>query len=159
MTVDFNCSCGKALRAESKFAGRWVKCPQCGNNVQVPQVAGGDPPAPAPAAGAAPAGAPFGAPAAAPRPYRPMGGGYAVQKPCGMATASLVLGLISLLCGGIVAILAVVFGAVALSQIGKNPNLTGKGSATAGIILGIVGFIVGIIATIFWVVMQNGRNF
>jgi serine/threonine protein kinase len=36
--VSFPCSgCGKALRTESKWAGKKVKCPQCGQAVVVPQ--------------------------------------------------------------------------------------------------------------------------
>lgn len=64
----------------------------------------------------------------------------------GMAIASLVCGLVSLLCcGGIVAILAVVFGIIA-----KKKGST-SGMATAGLILGIVTFVIGILLSVLGV--------
>lgn len=65
----------------------------------------------------------------------------------GMAIVSMVVGIISwftpLALAVILAILAIIFGAVGLSRIKKNPEeLTGKGMAKTGIILGIVGLII-----------------
>ena len=61
------------------------------------------------------------------------------QHTSGMAIASLVFGII----GG--SLFAIIFGAVALGQIGKNPNLSGKGLAIAGIILGVLWMIILVI--------------
>ncbi|MBN1366707.1 MAG: DUF4190 domain-containing protein [Dehalococcoidales bacterium] len=44
---------------------------------------------------------------------------------------------------------ALIFGAIALNQMGKDPNLSGRGLAIAGLVLGIigcVGYIIWIIA-------------
>lgn len=63
----------------------------------------------------------------------------------GLAVASLVLGILSIpLCFLFVpALLAVIFGAIAISQIKGNPGQAGRGQAIAGLILGGVslGFI------------------
>ena len=61
-----------------------------------------------------------------------------------LATWSLVLGLLSIFCLGMLAgIPAIVCGHNAISNINKNPFLRGRGSAIAGLILGYLG-------TIFW---------
>lgn len=65
-------------------------------------------------------------------------------KNCGLATASLVLGIISLvLCVLFIpGLLAVIFGIVGLVKISNsNGLLTGKGKALAGIIMGGLSFI------------------
>jgi hypothetical protein len=60
MSVQFACGqCGKQLAAKPELAGKRVKCPQCGQAVQVP----GGAPAAAPA-GQAPGGMPAGIPGA-----------------------------------------------------------------------------------------------
>jgi uncharacterized membrane protein len=59
----------------------------------------------------------------------------------GLATASLVMGILSWFCCGlgvIFGVLAIVFGFVALSQIRDRPNQAGKPMAIAGIVLGIL---------------------
>lgn len=67
-----------------------------------------------------------------------------------MATASLVLGIVSIpLCFIFIpALLAVIFGFVALSQIKGNPGQSGRGQAIAGLVLGgvSIAFIVFAIA-------------
>lgn len=61
----------------------------------------------------------------------------------GMATASLVLGILSLISfygSFLFGLLAIIFGGSALKRIKKNPEkFKGKGLATAGLICGIVG--------------------
>jgi hypothetical protein len=37
MPIAFSCSCSKAMKARDEFAGRNVKCPQCGKVVTIPQ--------------------------------------------------------------------------------------------------------------------------
>ena len=57
----------------------------------------------------------------------------------GMAVASLILGLVGLIVFGYIAgTLAIVFGAIALSRIKKNPGQKGMGMAVAGLVLGIL---------------------
>lgn len=59
------------------------------------------------------------------------------QRTNGMAIASMVLGLVgiaSIICS----IPAIVFGAIAMNQTGKDPNQKGRGMAIAGFVLGIV---------------------
>jgi uncharacterized membrane protein YvbJ len=65
----------------------------------------------------------------------------------GMATASLVLGIIGIFFG-LCSILAIIFGAIALGQINRDPNLQGKGQAVAGLVLGIAVIALGIIVVI-----------
>jgi hypothetical protein len=60
-----------------------------------------------------------------------------------LATWSLVLGLLGLLCLGMIAgIPAIVCGHLALSNMNRNPVLQGRGSATAGLILGYLGTVI-----------------
>src|SRR4030043_388958 len=75
-------------------------------------------------------------------PPRPTG----IVRNSGMAVASLVLGLVGLFVIPPSSILAIIFGAVAMNQTNKNPNLKGKGMALAGLVLGIV-------AIVFWVIL------
>ena len=92
---------------------------------------------PAPQYGSAPPPYGYGAP-----PQYGMAYAYAPQAPGtnGMAIASLVCSLFGFLYG-ITAILAIVFGFVARSQIKQRPQ-SGKGLALAGIIVGIGWFVV-----------------
>src|SRR5580658_9197518 len=62
-----------------------------------------------------------------------------------MAVWAMITGIASLLCccgWFLVAPVAIVLGAVALSQLKKHPELTGRGFAMVGIALGIVGIII-----------------
>ncbi|MGB3486112.1 MAG: DUF4190 domain-containing protein [Mycobacterium sp.] len=67
-----------------------------------------------------------------------------------MAIASLVISLLGIVpfCGGILSIVGIVLGAVALSQI-KETRQEGYGIAVAGIVVGVAMLIVGLIWTIF----------
>jgi hypothetical protein len=62
------------------------------------------------------------------------------QKTNGMAIAGFVLSL-SCACS----ILGIIFSAIGLSQIGKDPSQKGKGLATAGLIIGIISLVISII--------------
>jgi hypothetical protein len=75
-----------------------------------------------------------------------------VPRTSGMAIASLILGITG------VSILAVIFGGIALNQMGKDPNLSGKGMAIAGLVLGIVGSLIFIISIIGLVVSEPGMR-
>ena len=66
----------------------------------------------------------------------------------GLAVASLVLGIISVIGGAILIIpmvLAIVFGHISLSRIRKDPKLTGSGIAITGLVLGYVSIVFGIV--------------
>lgn len=80
-----------------------------------------------------------------PPPGQPgYGPGYsAPNRNNGMSIASLVLGIVGIpLCFLFVpSVLAVIFGAVALNQIGNDPGQSGRGRAIAGIVLGVVALV------------------
>jgi hypothetical protein len=62
-----------------------------------------------------------------------------------LAIWSMVTGILSLLCccgWYVLAPVAIVLGAVALSQLKRQPELTGRGFAIAGIVLGVLALIV-----------------
>jgi Domain of unknown function (DUF4190) len=70
-----------------------------------------------------------------------------VRKTPGLATASLVLGIVSVLGAAVIilpTILAIVFGHIAYSRIRKDPRLGGSGIALAGLVLGYVSILFGI---------------
>jgi hypothetical protein len=71
----------------------------------------------------------------------------------GMATASLVLGIIGLfVCPVICSVLAIVFGYTARNEIAASGGRQGgSGNATAGIILGWVGIAIDLIWIIIFV--------
>ena len=71
-----------------------------------------------------------------------------------MAVAALVLGIIAVvLCfvvvlNWILAILAIIFGAVGMSKANKIGG-KGKGMATAGLALGVIGAILGVVIVVW----------
>ncbi len=67
-----------------------------------------------------------------------------------MAIASLVTSIVGFapFCGGVLSIVGIVLGAVALSQIKETPQ-DGYGLAVAGIVVGVATLIIGLIWTIF----------
>lgn len=81
----------------------------------------------------------------------PAGG---AQQNNGMATAALVLGIISIvLCwiwvvGIIAGILAIILAIVAKNKIKANPNMGGKGAATGGLVTGIIGTLISLVIVI-----------
>ncbi|MCK5654285.1 MAG: DUF4190 domain-containing protein [Dehalococcoidia bacterium] len=78
------------------------------------------------------------------------------QQASGLAIASMVCGILSLvffwvpLFGFLLGIIAIIFGAVAIRQIGREPNLGGRGMAIAGLVCGIVG-VAGWVIFIAWI--------
>ena len=67
------------------------------------------------------------------------------KKTSGMAIAALVLGIVGFFLN-ILGILAIIFGAIGMSQTGRNKNLGGRGMAIAGLVLGIIDIL-------FWVIV------
>ncbi len=85
------------------------------------------------------------APAAAPAKRAAAG-----EKTSGIAIAALVMGIAAFVVFGPLAILAIIFGAIGISQANKDPSLKGKGMAKAGLVLGIVAVAGWVIVTIVW---------
>ncbi|MGD0650119.1 MAG: DUF4190 domain-containing protein [Verrucomicrobiia bacterium] len=79
-----------------------------------------------------------------PSPVPPAPPAIAPSKRSGLAIASLVLGILGLTCivPVIGAILALIFGIVALNRISKSGSqITGQGQAVAGLVIGAVGLV------------------
>ncbi len=79
-----------------------------------------------------------------------MSAGYAAPRTDGLAIASLVIGIISLVCflaclGIVLGPTAAIMGFVSRQRISSSGGALGGGTlATVGLILGIVGFIVSV---------------
>jgi len=74
-----------------------------------------------------------------PPPYPVSALGPYSRKTSGLAVTSLVLGILSMMGAAfffIPPLLAVVFGHIAVSSCGRDPNLDGKGLAIAGLVMG-----------------------
>jgi type IV pilus assembly protein PilA len=125
-------------RCGSSMPDTATACPQCGAAVQQASQ-----PVPAPAA-------------STPIPSTPQSAGYQPgvapgqapyygqqQEAEGKATASLVLGILSLVCFSLLAgIPAVILGHIAKSNIRKSGGrLTGDGKATAGLVMGYISIV------------------
>jgi hypothetical protein len=89
--------------------------------------------------------------------YSPMAGGYASPRTDGLAIGSLIVGIISIVCGaGCLGILlgpaAAIMGFVARQRITSSGGAIGGGGlAIAGLILGIVGFVISVAAFFLWI--------
>jgi uncharacterized membrane protein len=68
-----------------------------------------------------------------------------VKRTNGLAITSMVLGIIGFFTV-LPSIVAIVFGAVALGQIGKDQRQEGRGLAVAGLVMGIVSIV-------FWILV------
>jgi len=72
----------------------------------------------------------------------------------GMATASLILGICSIVLfwlsfiGIVCGVLAIIFAVVAKNKIKANPNTAGAGSAKAGLVTGIIGIAIWLVMVI-----------
>lgn len=109
-------------------------------------------PAPAPSYGPPGAGSYGYPPAGAPYGYPP------TSKNNGLAIASLVCSFFFWIYG-VGAILAIVFGFIARSQIKQsNGTQQGGGMALAGIIIGFVGIVIGIVVVIVVVAVVHHCN-
>jgi hypothetical protein len=74
-----------------------------------------------------------------------------------LAAWALGTGIVSLACcpGFILSLISIVLGAMALSQINRNPNQGGRGLAAAGIVLGCISMVMGIA---FWAIFLLGNQ-
>jgi uncharacterized membrane protein len=84
--------------------------------------------------------------------------GAQVPQGNGMATASLILGICSIVLfwlgwiGIICGVLAIIFAVVAKNKIKANPSVGGAGAAKAGLITGIIG--IGIVILFMIIVLM-----
>lgn len=72
------------------------------------------------------------------------------KRTSGMAVTALVLGILGL------SLFAIIFGAIAMNQTKKDPNLSGRGMAIAGLVLGIIGMVSWVIWGIFFAIFSIG---
>ena len=104
---------------------------------------------PFPGQGAAPGG-PF------PGQGAPAGPPSVPGETAGKATASLILGILSLILCSLLAPVAIIYGNQAKEEIAANPGLGGRGLAQAGVILGWIGVAVMVIGLIVVLVVVAG---
>ena len=141
--IHFNCSkCGQTLEVDESGVGMQVNCPKCNQSITVP-------PASSPAK-----------PVVRLVPQPPSSGTIPMQfntenhrqtdsRTCGVAIASMILGILSLLSCGITGIPAVICGHIARSKIRKSAGaLGGSGMALAGLITGYFGTVLTFVAVI-----------
>ncbi|NVK63778.1 MAG: DUF4190 domain-containing protein [Flavobacteriales bacterium] len=90
------------------------------------------------------------------------------QKKNGLALASMILGIISIvlgffgLLGIIVGIVAVILAVVAKNQIKADPSMAGSaGQAKGGLIMGIIGAVVGLVMILLtiWLFTAAANSF
>ena len=98
--------------------------------------------------GAALAAAEAPAPAAAPAP--PPSAVARGTRTNGMSIAALILGILGIISFWPLSILAIIFGAIGISQINKDPSLKGKGMAVAGLVMGIAAIAIWILVAVVW---------
>ena len=115
----FSCpACHGNILCDTALAGKDIACPLCKATITVPDEAAGD----------------VSTPADNP-PVPPNQGAPVVPRTSGLAIASLVCSLLSLLtCIGWLP--GIICGHLAKSRIRRNPALKGKGLATAGLVIG-----------------------
>ena len=91
--------------------------------------------------------------------YQPAGAGYASPRTDGLAIASLIVGILSLLCCGVIlGPAAAIMGFISRNRIAQSGGAVGGGGmAMAGLILGIVGFLLWIVVVVIYGI--NIRNF
>jgi hypothetical protein len=74
------------------------------------------------------------------------------QRTSGKAIAALVLGIVSLFIFGFIAgVIAIILAVQARKEIDTDPNLGGRGLATAGLVLGIVGVVLWALVMLVWI--------
>jgi hypothetical protein len=92
-----------------------------------------------------------------PIPFRPAPASGAANA---LAIWSFGLGLFTIICCQFLSPVAIILGALALSQIKKNPGQSGRGFAVAGIILGILSLLFAVLmVTIFLLTPGAFGNF
>jgi prepilin-type processing-associated H-X9-DG protein len=116
VAILLTCACGRQFQTGEENIGRRTRCPECGRELVIAQASPLEE---------------FAAPAA---------GDPILFPPSGRATASLVLGLLSLLFAAFAGIPAIVLGCLGLIDIKKSRGRAGgRGAAVSGIALGVFG--------------------
>ncbi|HEV1991486.1 MAG TPA: DUF4190 domain-containing protein [Candidatus Dormibacteraeota bacterium] len=98
--------------------------------------------------------------------YVPPGAGYAATRTDGLAIASLVIGIISLVCsffclGVVLGPTAAIMGFISRQRIATSGGMLGGGAlAVIGLVLGIIGFIasVGFFFLYFWGAISSATS-
>ena len=141
--ICFACVCGRQLQAREEDEGRKAKCPSCGAMTTVPATEDASPPP----EHAIQADAPIRSSREdrreerEDRPKRRRNREVVPGATSGKATAAMVLGISSLFLF-LTAIPGVIFGILALRDIGKSDDeLGGKGMAITGLVLSCVSFV------------------
>lgn len=137
--IRFSCECGKALQSRAENAGQQVSCPSCGRMQFVPAVnpdairVSEDSVRPAAAADFEEAEPERDA-------ERPSRADAVTTSTSGKAVASLVLGILSLLCNVLAGLPALILGLVALGEINRSRGRVGGwGLALGGVITACAG--------------------
>ena len=92
------------------------------------------------------------------------GAGYAAQRTDGLAVASLIVGIISIVCsvaclGIVLGPAAAIMGFISRQRIATSGGALGGGTiAVLGLVLGILGFLVGVGAFFFWIYAGSLSN-
>jgi hypothetical protein len=128
--IRFTCPCGKPVEAGDQYAGQTTHCFSCNRELTVPgvetTVQNGDALIPA---------------------NRPKGEERPIQSASsGMATVSLILGVVSLCGGFFTGVPAVIVSVLSLRSIRRSQGrLKGNGVAIAGLVFGLFGSVVPIL--------------
>lgn len=117
--------------------GMLARCPTCGYEAQVP------------GARAPVQNRTFAAPPGQPAPWQPAPVQVQPTTTNGLATASLILGILGFFLYGIPSIVGLILGLVALKQI-KDHGQAGRGLAITGIVLGAIMLALGLMILIFF---------
>jgi hypothetical protein len=143
--IRFSCACGRQLQARDENAGQLAACPECGRQQVIPAASEDAVQSDQPAAGAETSGSIRKKP---PRLQDDFAEEAPAREPTatsGKAVMSLVLGLCSFLCNLFTAIPAIIFGIMALRDIGDSRGrLTGRGLAITGLVTSSLGVVCGI---------------
>jgi len=123
------------------------------------------PPPPAPGGGYVPPPPPGGYGYVPPAPGGGYAGaGYAAQRTDGLAVASLIVGIVSIVCsiaclGIVLGPAAAIMGFISRQRIATSGGALGGGTlAVIGLVLGIVGFLFGVGAFFFWIYASSVGN-
>lgn len=132
--MKFACpQCGQHLDGEVGYAGRTLNCPACGHSFVVP--------------GATPARHLVAAPAVRRMPQAPSHAAPPHTSP--LAVWSLILSLATVILGPLGCVPGIVCGHLARRAMRRDPNLRGRGLATAGLMVGYALLAIGLVLTAF----------
>src|SRR5436309_7873810 len=96
--------------------------------------------------------------------YMPAGAGYAQQRTDGLAIASLIIGIVSILCsiaclGIVLGPTAAIMGFISRQRISTSGGALGGGTlAIVGLVLGIIGFVLGVGRVFIWIYAGSISN-